>query len=179
MRVFWRHGYEGASLADLTGAMGINRPSMYAAFGDKETLFRKAADRYIQRHACYVEEAAREPTTRLVVERLWRGCVHLVAGRGHPRGCLLVQGALACGDTARPVQREMARHRSAGEALLRGRFERAVAEHDLPADTDTAALALYAAGIGYAMAVLAAGGASAEDLGRVVDLALRSWPARP
>ncbi len=70
LKVFWRKGYEGASLPDLTKAMGINRPSLYAAFGNKEELFRKALDRYSEGPACHVREALSEPTARKVVEKL-------------------------------------------------------------------------------------------------------------
>src|SRR5439155_18551737 len=73
LQVFWRKGYEGASLSDLTQAMGINRPSLYAAFGDKETLFRKALDRYAEGPAAYVGEALKRPTARTVTEKLLRG----------------------------------------------------------------------------------------------------------
>src|SRR6059058_4783820 len=98
LKVFWRKGYEGASLPDLTKAMGINRPSLYAAFGNKEALFRKAIDRYLEGPACYVREALREPTARVVVERLLRASIDLVTDSRNPRGCFMVQGALACGD---------------------------------------------------------------------------------
>src|SRR5579863_2273019 len=97
MKVFWRKGYEGASLPDLTKAMGINRPSLYAAFGNKEALFRKAIDRYTQGPASHVREALNEPTARRVVERLFRGTINLITGSRNPRGCVLVQSALACG----------------------------------------------------------------------------------
>src|ERR1700691_2548703 len=97
MREFWRKGFEGASLADLTKAMGINRPSLYAAFGDKEALFRKVLDRYADGPARYVREALQEPTARAVMERLLRGAAEISADRHSPRGCLMVQGALACG----------------------------------------------------------------------------------
>src|SRR3954468_965037 len=87
MDVFWRRGYEGASLPELTAAMGINRPSLYAAFGNKEALFRKAIDRYVDRTAAQVREALGEPSARGVVERLFRGSVELITDPGNPRGC--------------------------------------------------------------------------------------------
>jgi AcrR family transcriptional regulator len=176
MKVFWRYGYEGASLLDLTRAMKINRPSLYAAFGDKESLFRKALDRYVAQNACHVKEALAQPTARAVVERLWRAGIDVVADSSCPAGCLLVQGALACGATSKSVQRELTKRRQAGEDLLRARFERAILEGDLPRDSDAAALARYAATISYGMAVHAAGGATAEDLRPVVEVALRTWP---
>jgi len=103
--VFWRKGYEGASLSDLTKAVGVNRPSLYAAFGDKEALFRKALDRYLKGPAAYTQEALREPTARAVVERLLLGAADLNAARRNPGGCLMVQGALACGEAAIPSGR--------------------------------------------------------------------------
>src|ERR1700748_2066839 len=99
MHVFWAKGYEGASLSDLTRAMRINRPSLYAAFGDKESLFRKVIDRYVEGPASFVRRALKEPTARAVAERLLGGAVEMLADPRHPRGCLMVQGALACGET--------------------------------------------------------------------------------
>src|ERR687895_845688 len=75
LEVFWRQGYEGTSLGELTVAMGINRPSLYAAFGNKEALFRKALDRYVDGPAAYTREALHEPSARAVVERLLRGAI--------------------------------------------------------------------------------------------------------
>jgi AcrR family transcriptional regulator len=176
MRVFWSRGYEGASLIDLTQAMRINRPSLYAAFGDKESLFRRVVNRYVDHHASHVADALEKPTARAVVEALWRGGVELVTGADSPGGCLLVQGALACGTTAKSVQRELVRRRGAGEAALRSRFERAISEGDLPRSADPASLARYAATVSYGLAVQAAGGASRRDLREVVEIALRCWP---
>src|SRR5215470_5642962 len=106
--VFWRKGYEGTSLSDLTKAMGINRPSLYAAFGNKANLFRKALDRYDDGPATYVHEALDEPTAHAVVERLLRGAVDLLTDPCTPPGCLMVQGALACGEAADPIRQELA-----------------------------------------------------------------------
>src|ERR1700733_10551202 len=90
MEVFWLRGYEGATLPELTAAMGINRPSLYAAFGNKEQLFRKALDRYGAGPAAFVKEAVKEPTARGVAERLLYGVVRLMTDTDHPRGCMMV-----------------------------------------------------------------------------------------
>ena len=92
LRVFWRKGYEGASLPDLTQAMRINRPSLYAAFGNKEALFRKAIDRYVEGPGAFVREALQQPTAKAVVENLFRGTIKLVTDSRYPRGCFMVQG---------------------------------------------------------------------------------------
>jgi AcrR family transcriptional regulator len=176
LKVFWRKGYEGATLPELTRAMGINRPSLYAAFGNKEGLFRKALDRYAEGPAAYVREALNEPTARAVAERLLGGTIDLLTRPRNPRGCLLVQGALACGEAAEAVRRELVARRLAGDAALRQRFERALADGDLPADADPADLARYVVTVIRGMAVQAAGGASREELRRVAEMALRAWP---
>ena len=177
VEVFWRKGYEGASVSDLTKAMGINRPSLYAAFGNKEALFRQALDRYNDGPAAYVRDALEEPTARAVVEALLRGAVELLSCPRNPQGCLMVQGALSCGRTANPIRRELASRRAAGEAAIRRRFKRAISDGDLPAHTDAGDLARYVSTVMYGMAVRAAGGASRKELLRVEKMALRAWPA--
>jgi AcrR family transcriptional regulator len=176
VRVFWQKGYEGASLDDLTGAMGISRPSLYAAFGDKETLFRKALDRYAEGPSAFVREALKEPTARAVVEHLLLGAVRSQTDPDTPPGCLMVHGALACGEGAETIRRELRARRSADEAALRRRLVRAKAEGDLPLEANPADLARYVVTVMRGMAVEAAGGASGHALRRVVRLALRAWP---
>lgn len=176
LQVFWRKGYEGTSLSDLTAAMGINRPSLYAAFGDKEALFRKALDRYAEGPASYVKEALAQPTARRVVESLLREAAVLLTDPRNPPGCLNVQGALACGGDAEPVQRELALRRAAGQKVIRDRLRRAKAEGDLPADANPADLARYIATVLHGMSVQAAGGATRAELLRVAQTALQAWP---
>src|SRR5438552_3724361 len=155
----------------------LSRPSLYAAFGNQGALFRKALDRYKDGPAGYVREALVEPPARAVVEALLRGAVEQLSSRRHPRGCLLVQGALSCGTTADPIRRELAARRAAVEVAIRRRFKRAISDDDLPADTDAGDLARYVSTVMYGMAVRAAGGASRKELLRVVKMALRAWPA--
>jgi len=176
LQVFWRKGYEGTSVSDLTKAAGVNRPSLYAAFGDKKALFRKALDRYLTGPAAYTQEALKEPTARAVVERLLQGAADLNAGPRNPGGCLMVQGALASGDAGESIRQELVACRAAGEAALRRRFQRAKSERDLPTDTDPADLARLLATIIYGMAVQAAGGASRDTLQHVVEMTLRTLP---
>src|SRR5512133_317990 len=177
LKVFWRKGYEGASLSELTKAMGINRPSLYAAFGDKQSLFRKTLERYEQGPTAFIHEALAEPTARGMAERLLLGTAAGVCGvNGSPGGCMLVQGALAAGDSAEPVRRELAAHRQAASTAIADRLRRAKKEGDLPADADPAALARYLMTVMNGMAVQSVSGASAADLQKVAKTALRSWP---
>jgi AcrR family transcriptional regulator len=176
LRVFWEHGYEGASLADLTKAMGINRPSMYAAFGNKEELFRKVVDRYANHAANHVREGLLEPTARGAIKRILLAAADALSTRGIPRGCLMVQGALACGEEANSVRRELCSRRAAGETTIRKRLERAKAEGDLPAGTDPAELAGYVTTVLHGMSVQATSGASREKLRRIAERAMEAWP---
>ena len=174
--LFWRKGYLGTSLTDLTEAMGINRPSLYAAFGNKETLFRKALDRYRERQVAYLWDALTEPTARRAIERMMQGGVDLVTDPGNPSSCLIAQSLLACADPADPLHQEVVELRSAGEQAIRDRFERAVAEGDLPPDTDPAALARFVLTVNFGLSVQAAGGASRAELLQVVQMALQTFP---
>ena len=176
LQVFWEKGYEGTSLSDLTEAMGVNRPSLYAAYGNKEALFRKALDRYVQRTMAFVRDAINEPTARGVAERLLRSAADMVTHRRNPRGCLTVRGALSSGEEADPIRLELALRRSEGEAAVRDRLERAKGEGELPTSTNPADLARYLATVYQGMSVQAAGGATREQLRRVAETALRAWP---
>jgi len=174
LHVFWCKGYEGASLSELTKAMGINRPSLYAAFGDKEALFRKALDRYFEGPAAYVFEALKEPKARAALERLLRGAAELQTCPATP-GCLTVHGALACGDTAGAIRKELILRREQGEAAIYQRLKLAKSENDLRLVPARRSCPLLCDGH-PGMAVQASGGASRAELERVVQTALLVWP---
>jgi AcrR family transcriptional regulator len=176
MNVFWRKGYEGASLSELTKAMGVNRPSLYAAFGDKEALFRKVLDRYDEGPAAYLHHALNRSTARAAVEALMLGAADLVTSSGNPVGCLFVQGALACGDGAEAVRGDLILRRAAGEKAVRQRLKRAQAEGDLPPEASPADLARFVVTVVHGIAVQAASGAARNELRRVVRTALQAWP---
>ena len=176
LQVFWKKGYEGASLSDLTEAMGINRPSLYAAFGNKEELFRKVIDRYAEGPAAYVRAAMDEPTARAVVERLLYGALGVLSDSGHPTGCLMVQGALSCSEASTPIRQELITRRMDGEVALRHRLERAVSQGDLPAGTDCGDLARFVTTVIHGMGIQAVNGATREEMTRVIQMTLRAWP---
>ncbi len=123
-----------------------------------------------------MRSALDEPTARGVAERLLRRTAELLTDPAHPPGCLAVQGALVCGEAAESIRCELMARRASAEALLRQRFERAIAEGDLNRDASAADLARYITTVNQGMAVQAAGGASRDDLLRVADTALRAWP---
>jgi AcrR family transcriptional regulator len=177
LEVFWRKGYEGASLAELTEAMGISRPSLYAAFGNKEALFRRALDRYADGPAAYTREALNAATARQVAERLLLGAADALTDPCHPPGCLGVMGALTCGEAAESIREELCTRRMSFEKLLRLRLERARSEGDLPADTNCADLARLVLTNTHGRWVQAAGAATRRDLRKVAEMALLAWPA--
>jgi AcrR family transcriptional regulator len=178
MHVFWAKGYEGAALSDLTRAMRINRPSLYAAFGNKEQLFRKVLDRYMNGPLAFFGKALGAAKARDVVEEIFLGTARMADDPKTPAGCLVVQGALACGDAAGSVRNEIAALRTAAKAALRRRLQRAKREGDLPPNADPAELAHYVMTVLHGMAVQGADGANQDQLRRVAQIALRAWPRR-
>jgi AcrR family transcriptional regulator len=177
LRIFWKRGYEGASMAELTEALGINRPSIYAAFGNKEALFRKALERYRFGPVAYVAEAMQEPTARGVVEKLLTRSAEMLTDGNNPRGCLIVQGALSCGQGSELIQQELIAYRKAYEDALRQRFEMAQAQGELPDHSSPANLAKYVATIHQGMSVQATSGATRQALLAVVQVALKVFPS--
>ncbi|SNX55740.1 TetR family transcriptional regulator [Streptomyces sp. TLI_55] len=176
VEVFWRQGYDGASLADLTEAMGINRTSMYAAFGNKEELFHRAVARYAEADMAYAREALAEPTAYAVIETFLRANADALTRPDRPSGCLSVQGALAEGGDSGRIARFLADSRLAGEHALAQRLARAVEEGDLPTGTDPHALARYVMVVSEGNAVHAAAGAARAALHATVDIALQAVP---
>lgn len=178
MELFWRQGYEGTSMADLTRELGITRPSLYAAFTSKEALFLKALDLYEAR-AGYREAALNAPTAKAYARALLEGAADLHGDKSNPPGCLGVQGALACAPQSDTIRLELIQRRKTGEKIIRDRLKRAKAEGDLPAEADPADLARYLSIIIYGITVQAAGGATRKELRSVVELALQNWPQAP
>ncbi len=178
MQVFWEKGYEGASLSDLTTAMGINRPSLYAAYGNKEELFRKALGRYAQGVEAFMCQHLAQPTARAAVESFLIAAADGATCPDNPHGCLTVRCNLAGTEGAEPVRRELARVRGRVEVLVRERLERAQAQGELPPGADPADLARYVATVQQGISVQAAGGATREQLRGVVRTVLAAWPGR-
>ncbi len=178
MEVFWRHGYEGATIAQLTEAMGINPPSLYACFGNKEGLLRAALDRYTKLRNIWMDEVVAAPTARAVAERMLMGIADKQTDPANPPGCLLVQGGIACGSGSENVPFELAARRAQNEEQLRDRFVRARAEGDLKESADPAALARYVSAVSVGMGVMASSGADREALRQVADVAVQAVEAQ-
>ena len=178
MEVFWRHGYEGATIAQLTEAMGINPPSLYACFGNKEGLLKAALDRYTKLRNVWMDEVVAAPTARDVAERMLMGIADKQTDPANPPGCLLVQGGIACGTGSESVPFELAARRAQNEDQLRDRFIRAKAEGDLKPTSDPAALARYVSAVSVGMGVMASSGSDREALQQVASVAVQAVEAQ-
>ncbi|MFI9832871.1 TetR/AcrR family transcriptional regulator [Streptomyces sp. NPDC051913] len=177
LELFWRQGYEATSIADLTEAMDIRPPSLYAAFGNKQQLFEKVLDRYAQARSPLSRDALAQPTARDVALRLLTGLVEAYTTPGKPRGCLTVQAGLASGEDGRAIVEVLKTARDDYRRAVQGRFEKAVADGDLPAGTDCRALARFLMATAEGLAVNAASDAPREELMAAAVLAAQVVPA--
>lgn len=176
MMVFWDRGYEGTSVGDLTAALGIAKPSLYAAFGCKEELFREAVELYDRIEGAAAEAALNEaPTARSAVEMMLRANVEAYTHPEKPSGCMIVLAALLGTTESRPVREHLSALRRKGQADLECRFERAIGDGDLPAGSDPQALAAFYSTVLQGLSIQARDGASREALTRIVDDAISAW----
>ncbi len=172
--LFWEQGYEGTSIADLTAAMGIAAPSLYAAFGSKEELFREAV-------ASYAEDSptdralAREPTAYAAVAAMLHDNADDYTDPATPLGCMLVLGAPVGTPEHSGIREGLAEERRAAVERLRARLDRGIADGDLPAGADTAALAHFYSTVLDGMSIKARDGATNAELHAIADAALAAW----
>jgi AcrR family transcriptional regulator len=178
LEVFWDKGYESASISDLTAAMGINPPSLYAAFGDKDQLFLAAVDRYQARagESCpYCDE----PTARGALERLLVYMVTQLTQSGHPRGCLMTMAASTSGSASEALQKALADKRANARERMRVRIKEGIRDGDVPPDADPSALADFYSTLMAGMSQQARDGASRKSLLATVARAMQLFPAAP
>jgi AcrR family transcriptional regulator len=172
MERFWEHGYEGTSISDLTAAMSINAPSLYAAFGCKEQLFRESVALYEQQEGIPLPDV---PSVRDAVAGLLRGGAIAYTEPDKPRGCLIVLGATTYTPATEGIRDHLAERRRAASARLRERLDRAVAEGELSPEVDTAVLTRYVVTVLSGLSTQARDGADRAELLAVTDAAMLSW----
>ncbi|GGT36203.1 TetR/AcrR family transcriptional regulator [Streptomyces purpureus] len=178
MEVFWQHGYESTSMTDLTTAMGINSPSLYAAFGSKEELFRESVALYDATEGAPSSRALTDaPTARAAVEALLRANARAYTESGRPSGCMIVLAATNCSDANAPVQDYLAQWRRNGLQELTRRLDQGVRDGDLTEGADTAAVAAFYTTVVQGMSVQARDGATRADLERIAERAMAAWDA--
>jgi AcrR family transcriptional regulator len=170
MLLFWSKGYEGATTSDLARAMGINASSMYAAFGSKEELFKRAVVRYCDKHMTFFPAALALPTMSETIQAILEGTIDLVSKPGYPRGCLTIQSGMA---TTESIRVFLNGYRKQGEDILKRRVERAKKASDLDPRLNSGDFARYLVMLTIGMSVQAANGTSKAELRRQANLALR------
>jgi len=176
MDVFWEKGFEATSITDLTRAMDINPPSLYAAFGDKEKLFLEAVQRYARTRGESCPYYA-EPTAREAIEKLLTYMAEELTANSHPRGCLIMMAAATSANASEAMQKLLAQQRSASREMLRNRIKQGIQEGDVPAGTDASALADFYATILTGMSLQARDGTSRKSLLATVAQAMAVFPA--
>jgi AcrR family transcriptional regulator len=177
LQVFWQQGYEGTSLNDLLDATGLTKSSLYATFGSKEDLFHRIVERYLSKHVEFRQACAlAEPTPRRIVERLLYGMADLHAGSRTPPGCLITGAALACSPETEAIRQHLVRSRNEFGQILRDRLEAVTSAGPLPPGMTAADAARLVVLTIQGMAVEAKGGATRNELRRIVQAFLLSWP---
>ncbi|MEU6891644.1 TetR/AcrR family transcriptional regulator [Streptomyces sp. NPDC046557] len=175
MRVFWERGYEATSIADLTRELGIGAPSLYAAFGDKRTLFEEVVTAYGGRYGGFAAVAlAEESTAAAAVRRLLREAAEIYTDPTHPKGCMVISAAI--NTTSDEVAEALRERRNANLAMFESRITADIAVGALPADADARALARYVGAVLQGMSQQARDGAGREELEAVAETAMRAWP---
>ncbi|MDG4857507.1 TetR/AcrR family transcriptional regulator [Streptomyces sp. T-3] len=176
IRTFWERGYEATSVSDLTRAMGIGPPSLYAAFGDKRSLFAEVVVEYGTRYAAFGRRALdEEPTARAAIGRMLHEAATAYTEPGHPHGCLVIHAATNC--TTPEVEQSLRDQRNANVAVFESRIRADIAVGELPADADAQALARYSGAVLQGMSQQARDGATRQELEQVANFAMRAWPA--
>ncbi|VWB53698.1 TetR family transcriptional regulator [Burkholderia aenigmatica] len=178
MEVFWRLGYEGASMTDLTAAMGIASPSLYAAFGSKEALFRQALEHYGATEGREiwggVEQAG---SAHDAVRNYLMDTARVFTRRSKPAGCLIVLSALHPAEHSDTVRQTLIAMRERTVENLRERLAQGVATGEIAAQANLDAIARYYVTVQQGMSIQARDGASRRDLEAVAQAALAAWPA--
>lgn len=173
MVLFWEKGYDGTSLAELAATMGITKPSLYAAFTDKQTLFEAALTRYADGPYSFAVRAHSLPTAREVVKALLDGTVNVSTCATGPRGCLYTQATMAHDGEIRDAAAANTRK---GERMLEARFRKAQQNGELPQHVDCAALARFVTTVALGITIRGVMGSSRGELKLVVDEAMQAWP---
>jgi len=173
MLLFWKRGYEGTSMADLTQVMGLNPSSIYAAFGDKHALFSLAVKRYIDSRAQYAIKPLEEPTLARVIRGLFYNTVMFLSTPGHPPNCMSLAGAMGCGVDATPARDLLREIRKQNQAAMRERLRKARRSGELPKGINVDDYTRYLSSILAGLSVQAANGSTKSELKRAAEMALR------
>lgn len=176
MEVFWLRGFDNASLSELTNAMGLRPPSLYAAFGSKEALFKEAVELYVRTQGDGIwNEVPEAASAREGIARMLRATACAYTRGAEPRGCMIVLSAPQMQGASPEVSEELRRRRAENVAVLERRLDRAVAEGEIPPEADCRSVANYFATVQHGMSIQARDGASREELLAIADCAMAGW----
>ena len=181
MRVFWENGYAGTSIAQLTTELGINKPSLYAAFGNKEQLFATAMEHYVNEYAAQNLDRLLNPPGAPLSERLmayYSGIIDVICDCESPKGCMFVKSSCESGGAGVPAEIEssLMDMAQANEMALAGLFEAEIQSGRLPDDTRVQDLAGYLLSVTYGLSVMARRGKTKEELKAVAEMAVSTLP---
>jgi AcrR family transcriptional regulator len=173
MLLFWERGFEGTSMADLTDAMNLSASSIYAAFGDKQSLFSHAVNRYLETRAQYATEALAEPTLEKVIRALFNNTVAFLTGLGHPPTCMSLSGAMGCSIDAAPARNLMTEVRKANEVAIKNRLLEARKAGELSKEINVDDYTRYISMLLAGLSIQTANGSTKAELKRTAQLALK------
>lgn len=178
LKLFWAKGYEGTSLSDLTNTLGINAPSLYAAFESKPALYRESINLYLAQQYKRIDALlAQAATARIGLDAMLREAAEQFTAPDQPPGCPIASGVLRCAEANAAIAQLTAEHRRNTRTMMLKRLQQGQTEGDIPAEIDLIALAGFYAGVIQGMSVQAIDGASQADLLKMTDIAMQAWPS--
>ncbi len=170
LALFWAQGFEGTSISNLSSALNMNRPSIYASFGNKEHLFKRCTEKYLAEKLSFIDEAMNEKNTLMAFEALFKKEIELIS---HGKGCLLVNTALTCNPMNEAIKTMLTEHRKTLESKFRKRIQLAQLKKEVGTKESPATLAKYIASIYQGLSVQTATGATNRGMREVVKIALK------
>ncbi|MEU8136612.1 TetR/AcrR family transcriptional regulator [Streptodolium elevatio] len=176
-QLFWQRGYEATSIGELTRAMGINPPSLYAAFGDKKALFLEVVSTYGETYGAFTRQALdEEPRAYDGMARLLREAAVSFTDPTHPRGCLVICAATNVTEQSSDVEADLRALRAGNIAEFERRFRAAVEAGETAPDADPHAMANFYAAVFQGMSQRARDGGTTDELRAVAEMAIAAWP---
>lgn len=177
LKLFWRHGFEATSMADLLKATGLTAPSLYAAFGNKEELFLKAVDHYGKTYSVLLYKSLEEPIpAKAAIEKMLYEAADIFSKPEHPAGCFLVSGAVNCSPSSKYIEDELRKHRMDKEKGIADRLKVAQKKGELSPSADPVRLAKYFNTVMQGLSTQSQDGASKSELEDIVANAMMAWP---
>ena len=176
MMLFWEKGFQSTSMSELTAAMGINAPSLYAAFGSKDALYREAMALYEEGDGVELgRQIADAPSAKAAVEAYLMRSAALFTRPDKPAGCMVVLSVIHGAGTSPQTCTALRDARAEAQAMIEARLRRAVEASELPAASDLAAIASFYVTVQQGMSIRARDGATRPALEAIARAAMSAW----